>query len=566
MCKSVLNIFRRAIAVVMVIIVIQGMILSFDMDEVSAAETTFGKSYIKNGLADDEKNISHKSSGSGRLFEDSLGRSEGYLYNIVYRVSGYDGEGYTYFTGDNVNNFGGYYINLIAPSGNNYWYGKSTYRNGKPYTEEARYSFEGIELKDIWMNNDFRDASGNSYVQVNIVIKNNNSDSKIISIGTGADLEVGGITSDETGKPVKDDDAYVNSFGNGFTMSNRFHSKSKRYGGVEPTVDMNIYTNHISGVTDADAIYIDRWFDVDDDFIRRNKGTWSFDSKLPANILGNLNYCINNNRHEGYATSTDAHDVAMMIAWYDRTIEAGETLTFSYILGVNEYIEGYDAIVVAGDNGIDTMTQSTVLSPDTIFHTTAAFKEGYEFDYVEYKRASDTEPHYIYNWNMAHNGCANGTNCVSFTMTEDIVITYYSKPVEYSITYNLDGGWYLPGKDNPATYTIESPDIVLNNPVKGGFRFFRWEGEDTNAAIPSGSTGNRDYTALWRRRRYILVKISSNRYGATFMRKVDAGETAVEMPGDITMSEWERYDSDKKLDVCKQKWNISRDGVIEKVK
>jgi len=71
-------------------------------------------------------------------------------------------------------------------------------------------------------------------------------------------------------------------------------------------------------------------------------------------------------------------------------------------------------------------------------------------------------------------------------------------PTVYSITYELDGGSTI----NEATYTIESEDIILNNPTKTGYTFLGWSGTEidgmsTNVVIPSGSTGNREYTANW---------------------------------------------------------------------
>ena len=76
----------------------------------------------------------------------------------------------------------------------------------------------------------------------------------------------------------------------------------------------------------------------------------------------------------------------------------------------------------------------------------------------------------------------------------------------YTITYNLDGGTVV-DVSNVDTYTIESPDITLVNPTKDGFAFGGWTGgvvndnENNNpqlaVTIPTGSTGNRSYTANW---------------------------------------------------------------------
>ena len=72
----------------------------------------------------------------------------------------------------------------------------------------------------------------------------------------------------------------------------------------------------------------------------------------------------------------------------------------------------------------------------------------------------------------------------------------------YTITYNLDGGTITRGA-NPTTYTVETGEIVLKNPVKaGGYTFKGWSGTDItgtsiNVRIVKGSVGNRTYTANW---------------------------------------------------------------------
>ena len=74
------------------------------------------------------------------------------------------------------------------------------------------------------------------------------------------------------------------------------------------------------------------------------------------------------------------------------------------------------------------------------------------------------------------------------------------EPIVYNITYNLVGGELASGKTNPSTYTIESPDITLNNPSKSHNTFTGWTGtglsdKTITVTIPHGSTGDREYTA-----------------------------------------------------------------------
>lgn len=72
---------------------------------------------------------------------------------------------------------------------------------------------------------------------------------------------------------------------------------------------------------------------------------------------------------------------------------------------------------------------------------------------------------------------------------------------QYTITYNLVGGTV---EGNPNTYTIETKAFTLKNPIKSGYTFTGWSGtgldgeNNMTVTIPTGSTGNRIYTAHWR--------------------------------------------------------------------
>ena len=72
---------------------------------------------------------------------------------------------------------------------------------------------------------------------------------------------------------------------------------------------------------------------------------------------------------------------------------------------------------------------------------------------------------------------------------------------QYTITYNLAGGT---AEGNPSTYTIETKAFALKNPTKSGYTFTGWSGtgldgeNNMTVTIPTGSTGNRNYTAHWR--------------------------------------------------------------------
>ena len=72
---------------------------------------------------------------------------------------------------------------------------------------------------------------------------------------------------------------------------------------------------------------------------------------------------------------------------------------------------------------------------------------------------------------------------------------------QYTITYDLAGGT---AEGNLDTYTVETGDFTLKNPTKSGYTFTGWSGtgldgeNNMTVTIPTGSTGERSYTAHWR--------------------------------------------------------------------
>ena len=78
----------------------------------------------------------------------------------------------------------------------------------------------------------------------------------------------------------------------------------------------------------------------------------------------------------------------------------------------------------------------------------------------------------------------------------------------YSITYDLDGGT---ASGNPDFYTVESSSITLNPPTRTGYTFIGWSGSDLSGSdnltvtIPTGSIGNRSYTAHWSLNTYSIT-------------------------------------------------------------
>ncbi len=106
-------------------------------------------------------------------------------------------------------------------------------------------------------------------------------------------------------------------------------------------------------------------------------------------------------------------------------------------------------------------------------------------------------------------GWYNGQTKFDFesTITGDITLTAEWELVTYTITYNVNGGTV---SGNPATYTVESEQIILANPIKTGYTFKGWLHKGSTqvtdmVVIPKGSSGNREYTATWEATIYTIT-------------------------------------------------------------
>lgn len=83
----------------------------------------------------------------------------------------------------------------------------------------------------------------------------------------------------------------------------------------------------------------------------------------------------------------------------------------------------------------------------------------------------------------------------------DMHYTADFETVNYYINYYLQEG-NMEFLNNPASYTITSDDIILNEPFKTDYVFMGWSGSNgptpqRNIIIPKGSTGDRYYEANW---------------------------------------------------------------------
>ena len=77
---------------------------------------------------------------------------------------------------------------------------------------------------------------------------------------------------------------------------------------------------------------------------------------------------------------------------------------------------------------------------------------------------------------------------------------------EYNITMNLNGG----SGETTLLYTVEDEEFALPTPTRNGYEFVGWTGEgiimpQLNVTIPTGSTGDKAYTANWQVIEYTIT-------------------------------------------------------------
>ena len=91
-----------------------------------------------------------------------------------------------------------------------------------------------------------------------------------------------------------------------------------------------------------------------------------------------------------------------------------------------------------------------------------------------------------------------GTKITESTkVTGDTNVYAHWQVINYSITYNLNGGSV---SGNPSSYTVETPTFTLKSPTKAGktFKGWTWDGQTSpvkNPKVLQGTTKNLTFTA-----------------------------------------------------------------------
>ena len=188
---------------------------------------------------------------------------------------------------------------------------------------------------------------------------------------------------------------------------------------------------------------------------------------------------------------------------------------------VNAYLITYDT------NGGSENTTQIVTVGDSLESLSVPTKEGYTFN----------------GWYTATSGGEEVTTATVPTATT----TYYAHwtPINYNITYDLDGGEV--GTANPTTYNPDSNSITLNNPTKTGYTFLGWTGSNgntpqTTVTIPVGSTGDKAYIANWQVNNYTFTFNANGGSVSTTTKQVTYGQTYTDLPtptrSDYTFKGW----------------------------
>ena len=180
----------------------------------------------------------------------------------------------------------------------------------------------------------------------------------------------------------------------------------------------------------------------------------------------------------------------------DTAFDFSNPITNSIILNsvyeIINYSINYDLDGGLLPDGIVNPDKYTIISEPITLNNPS--KEGYTFIGWTDDNSQTPDTNYVINTGSTGN--------------KNIKANY--EKINYTITYNLNGGSLSDGQDNPIKYTVESEKITLNNPSKEGYTFIGWTGSngttpETSVSISKGSTGNKEYVANYEAVEYTIT-------------------------------------------------------------
>lgn len=190
------------------------------------------------------------------------------------------------------------------------------------------------------------------------------------------------------------------------------------------------------------------------------------------------NFTLNNPEKEGYEfdgwTGTGLDGNVLNVSLNGEFGDKEFTATWKVI----EYTIKYEMSGGTADNP----TSYTIETPDISLKE--ALREGYEF----------------IGWKTEGIDVATKDIKILQGSIGDKTYTAEWKPIKYTITYELNNGYF---NGTPTTaYDIESSSFTLMEPIRPGYTFTGWTGEGLasgsySVIIATGTTGNRTYYANW---------------------------------------------------------------------
>ena len=177
------------------------------------------------------------------------------------------------------------------------------------------------------------------------------------------------------------------------------------------------------------------------------------------------------------------------------------TVTGAKSTDITVYRQKY-ALAITGDDGVDSISGTGSFRYGSTASVSYKVKTGYKF----IKSTGTTSDG---NQNGSWTGLAGkeGTIQDTWNITCNRNIKIYTELINYSISYNLNGGSMSGQK---TSYNVNTATFTLPMPSKTGYTFTGWTGSNGSAtqksvAIAKGSTGDKSYTANWSANTYYVT-------------------------------------------------------------
>lgn len=168
---------------------------------------------------------------------------------------------------------------------------------------------------------------------------------------------------------------------------------------------------------------------------------------------------------------------------------------------------------------------------------TANNKTSYTIENEKFTLNAPTKKGYTFaGWTGSNGTTAQKSVSIDKGTTGNKSYTANWTPINYTITYNLDGGTISGQK---TSYTIETATFTLPQPTKKGCTFVGWTGSNgttpqKTVSIAKGSTGNKSYTAIFEKTIYTITtsKVGSGALSDISKVEYDDGTSVFIIPAE----------------------------------